>query len=339
MPRPRLPANSTLPPRVQAVTGKRGGVRYYYRAAGGKKIPLGTDPNRMRVEWARIENAGRSSPGTFKAAWLAYRKARFPHIAPRTRKDYDAESVPLLKVFGPHPLEAIEPGHVREYLDERGKDAKVRANREKALLSAIFNWARESKLTKVPNPCHGVKRFNESARDRYVSHGELAALLEKADPIVADAIRIAYLAGQRPGDVLKAKRQDVQDGFLSFRQGKTGAMVRVRLKGSLQAAVEAILTRKRKVTGAYLVQDDSGQPLTYWQLRSRFDKAREAAGVTFQFRDLRAKAGTDKRRAGGWDEAQKLLGHAEPGTTKRYIRDRDGEEVDPVEFNEKAEGE
>lgn len=337
MPRPRLPANSTLPPRVQAVTGKRGGVRYYYRAAGGRKIALGSDPNTMRVKWAEIENGGRSSPGTFEAAWLAYKKAHFPKIAPRTRKDYEAESVPLLKVFGPHRLDAIEPHHVRKYLDARGEVAKVRANREKALLSSIFNWARENDLTSAPNPCAGVKRHTEAPRERYVTDAELRAVLEKADAIVRDAIEIAYHAGQRPADVLKAKRQDVQEGCLRFRQAKTGAMVPVRLVGRLAAVVEAILTRSRKVTGAYLVQDDNGQPLTYWQLRTRFDAAREAAGVSFQFRDLRAKAGTDMRRAAGWDAAQGLLGHAEPGTTKRYIRARDGDAVDPVEFGTSVE--
>jgi len=67
------------------------------------------------------------------------------------------------------------------------------------------------------------------------------------------------------------------------------------------------------------------------------ERERAAAGVDFQFRDLRAKAGTDRRRQAGWDAAQGLLGHAEPGTTKRYIRARDGEAVDPVEFGTSAE--
>jgi len=40
-------------------------------------------------------------------------------------------------------IDSIKPFHVRQYLDKRGEQAKARANREKALLSHIFNKARE----------------------------------------------------------------------------------------------------------------------------------------------------------------------------------------------------
>jgi len=42
-----------------------------------------------------------------------------------------------------------------------------------------------------------------------------------------------------------------------------------------------------------LNQDDNGRPLSMLALRLRFDKARKAAGVTFQFRDIRAKTAID----------------------------------------------
>ena len=45
--------------------------------------------------------------------------------------------------FVMHAMVAIKPYDVREYLDKRGQAAKTRANREKALLSHVFNKARE----------------------------------------------------------------------------------------------------------------------------------------------------------------------------------------------------
>jgi len=68
-----------------------------------------------------------------------------------------------------------------------------------------------------------------------------------------------------------------------------------------------------------LLQDPDGQRLSYFALRSRFDKAREVAGVDFQFRDLRAKAATD---TGDLAHAQRLLGHKNRSTTETYTRDR-----------------
>ena len=51
----------------------------------------------------------------------------------------------------------------------------------------------------------------------------------------------------------------------------------------------------------------------------------------FQFRDLRAKGGTDKVAADGdVRSAQKLLGHGSQKTTEIYIRQRRGESVNPT---------
>jgi integrase len=62
-------------------------------------------------------------------------------------------------------------------------------------------------------------------------------------------------------------------------------------------------------------------------LRNRFDEAREAAGATFQFRDIRAKAATD---TGDLGHAQKLLGHKTREMTEHYTRKRTGERVKPL---------
>lgn len=63
-------------------------------------------------------------------------------------------------------------------------------------------------------------------------------------------------------------------------------------------------------------------------LRSRFDKAREAAGIEkaeFQLRDLRAKAGTDKAESSGNIlQARDQLGHTAVVMAEHYITDRRG---------------
>lgn len=62
-------------------------------------------------------------------------------------------------------------------------------------------------------------------------------------------------------------------------------------------------------------------------LRSRFDKARRLAGVSLQFRDLRAKAATD---TGDLAHSQALLGHTKRDMTEHYVKRRVGERVRPL---------
>lgn len=59
----------------------------------------------------------------------------------------------------------------------------------------------------------------------------------------------------------------------------------------------------------------------------RFDAARAKAHVSFQFRDIRARAASD---LGNPAHAQKLLAHKRRATTEHYAGRRKGETVDPL---------
>jgi integrase len=104
------------------------------------------------------------------------------------------------------------------------------------------------------------------------------------------------------------------------------------VEGDLAKVISRILSKPRKTENLALLQDLDGQRLTYFALRSRFDKARNAAGVNFQFRDLRAKAATDTEDLA---HAQRLLGHKNRTTTEIYTRERRGDLVKP--FNRRSD--
>jgi integrase len=314
-----------LPPRLHIK-----GDRYYHVSTTQprKWTPLGADRARALLEWARIEGS-EPDPNvrTFEVIALRYEREVIPGKAPRTQRDNLIELDRLRSVFGPVLIENIKPHHVRAYLDKRGQSAKARANREKALLSHLFNKAREWGYTDATNPCQGVKGFTESGRDRYVSDEEFEAVRSKADPTLQDAMDLALLTGQRPADVLKILRTDIRDGALFVRQNKTGAKRAIDLVGQLAEVIERIWSRPRVRVSAYLVQDDDGKPLSMLALRSRFDKARRAAGVSFQFRDIRAKTASD---TGDLSHSQKLLGHKTRDMTEHYVRERLGQRVRPL---------
>lgn len=315
-----------LPPHLY-----RKGECYYYDAGGKprKWIKLGADLNEARRRWAELEGC-EEAPEDRTLAVVARRFERevIPLKARRTQADYTRQLRKLLAVFGEMPVDEITPADVREYLDARGTSAKVQANREKALLSNLINQARAWGYTNAANPCAGVKSFREIGRDRYITDDEFDAVRAVAHRTVAEAMTLALLTGQRLADVLKMNRDDVRAGALHVMQNKTGKRMAIALSGEFGELVATLLAHPKKP--AFLIANDDGSAVTQQQLRGRFDKAREAAGVAFQFRDIRAKAGTEASIAGGMDHAQKLLGHKHVTMTQHYVRARLGESVEPL---------
>ncbi|MFZ6747259.1 tyrosine-type recombinase/integrase [Undibacterium sp. JH2W] len=276
---------------------------------------------------------------TFRYAAEGYIRDRLPAKAERTQKDNLHELKWLYKFFDnpPSPLEQIDPIHVRQYMDWR-VSAKVRANRGKALFSAIWNYAREKGLTNRENPCKGVKNYKEKGRDIYIDDELLDLVYKFAEVPLQNALDLAYLTGQRPADVLKLKRSDVKDGALWIRQNKGSAKLRINIEGLLDDVMKRISSAK--VMSLKLLNNVKGEPLTKYMLRGAFDRARAAAKEAhpeiekeikaFQFRDLRAKAGTDKEESQGMNAAQAQLGHTTPTMTAHYVRHRKGKLVNPT---------
>ncbi|MFP8834973.1 tyrosine-type recombinase/integrase [Hydrogenophaga sp. XSHU_21] len=172
-----------------------------------------------------------------------------------------------------------------------------------------------------------MKGFIETERDRYVIDDEFESVKAHAHFTVLDAIDLASLTGQRPADELKIKRTDIRDGALWIVQNKTGARLGIEITDELAAVIDRINARPRHAISARLIQEETRQPLGVFALRSRFAKAREAAKVSFQFRDIRAKAATD---TGDLAHSQKLLAHKNRDMTEHYVRLRRGELVKPL---------
>lgn len=173
-------------------------------------------------------------------------------------------------------------------------------------------------------------------------------VLTEANAPTRDAMELAYLTGQRPADVLKLARTDICDGAIGLQQNKTNKRLRIAIEGQLAELIERLTkpaAKPGKVRSLTLICSERGEALTALALRFRFEKAREKAAQvakergqpdlgsaieTFQFRDLRAKAGTDKEEKEGMAAAKDQLGHADEKMTQRYVRHRKGKLVTPT---------
>ena len=140
--RPRKTENRHLPLRLYERKRKRKSgkvwVSYYYLDRSGKEITLGADLNIARIKWAELEAKDKPLDLLLmKAIFDRYQRDVIPKKAERTQKDNLAELRQLRPFFDEAPIDAITPAVVAQYRDARS--APMRANREIALLSHVYN--------------------------------------------------------------------------------------------------------------------------------------------------------------------------------------------------------
>jgi site-specific recombinase XerD len=341
--------NPNMPPRMRR-RKQRSGVTYYYYDAGGKpriEIPLGSDYLAAVKKWATLhqDEVPIADRPTLKDVWDKFVKERLYSLAASTQKDYQKCIKQILAYFNDPPLalDDTEPTHIRGYMDWRGKSAEVRANHERRLINLLWNCAREWGYTALANPCTGIKGFTETPRTVYIIDQIFDIVYEEADQPTKDTLDISYLTAQRPADVVKMYETDIRDGRLEVVQNKRDKKLKIRVTGQLQQVIDRIAKRKTnyKVRSLKLIVDEWGKPLSQRALWERFNKARQRAIEKhpklkekieeYQWRDLRAKGGTDKAvKEKDIRTAQRLLGHSHVSQTETYVREIHGDEVDPT---------
>lgn len=357
-----------LPPRLLErkrvfVSGKLW-VGYYYdsRDENGKRveIPLGGDLNVAKRKWAELDcKLPLAEIDTMQYIFDRYAKEVIPKKAIKTQYTNLLELKHLRLVFDSAPINKITPQHIAKYRDARFTPEKtlkdgtvipkklspVSANRELALFSHCWNYAREWGYTALPNPCLGIRKNKELGRSFYADDEVWNAVYTVAPQELQDAMDIAYLTGQRVSDVLKFKIADIVNEHLQLKQGKTQKLLRIALltesgeKSQLGLKIDQM--DSYPVKSLRLLATPDGKSISIGMLRLRFNAARDiairnakkaghlelAARVAqFQFRDSRSKAASE---IDDLDSASRLLGHSDKQITKAVYR-RVGERVKPT---------
>jgi integrase len=207
------------------------------------------------------------------------------------------------------------------------RSTPVTANRVIAALSTLFSWCERTGLRpKHSNPVHGVERFEERSRERFLSPRELARLgiaIARAERNSTEsvfalaAIQLLMLTGCRRNEILELQWKDVQfeRAMLFLPETKTGAR-----PVYLSAPALSVLAALPKVSkNPYvIVGHKDGQHLV--NLRKVWIRTCKVARLRdVRLHDLRhsfASVGV----SGGASLAivGKLLGHTKSSTTEKY---------------------
>ena len=278
----------------------KGGRYYYVTQVSGKRewIPL-TRVDEGEAEFyialGRVKRYGRE---TLSDIFDQYLTSGICSLAPGTQKSYRGYIRRTLRpVFGEMLPDDVEPVDVAQYLELRKEQgAAVAANREKACLSSVYNFAMRKRLASR-NPCKNVTRNRERPKNRYVRDDEYLEAFEGAEPYVQDLMAVIYLMGLRPNEARELKRSQITPKGIRWEESKTGRVKIVEWTSALQYFITRATSR---CDSRYVLTNSLGGPWTQWGMSSAMRRIRRRVdGPTFTWHDLRAKAESDSEEGMG----------------------------------------
>jgi integrase len=221
-------------------------------------------------------------------------------------------------------------GAMHRRITESGRP--VRANRILAIASKMFALALVPKAgetlawrdASLGNPCKGVKKNREEAKERFFSQAELAAIgdaLAQYSGGAADCVRLIMLTGARPIEAMKASWEefDKEPGYWVKPTAHTKQRKVHKLPLS-PAALELVERLRNKRKGKWVFPGD--KPGTHLTVLSRvwtFVRKQTGLGSDSRLYDLRHSFASIGAGGGlSLPIIGRLLGHTQPRTTQRY---------------------
>lgn len=298
---------------------------YWFRPREGKPVHLGRELADALTRYAAIIGL-QWSGRTLGDVIDRYRLEVLPlKRSEQTREDEGKALYRLKAVFGHMLPDNVTAQACYKYVDTRrskdGKPVPVAARHEIALLGHVFakaiRWGAASS-----NPVRGMDFGERSAKRAQVPLEQVEALKALAGERLAVAIDLAVSTGQRRGDLLTLRREQLTDEGIVFQQSKTGAGVLIEWSPDLRAIIDRAKRLAPQIPGDYLIRTRRGKPYTAEGFSAIWQRAMakhvKAGGQRFSFHDLRSVSADGAATA---EEAQARLGHASVATTKRhYLR-------------------
>jgi len=292
------------------------------------KIASGVNPNE--------EKRGLRHEMTIKGLFERYLE-RYAKIHKRSWQEDANQFRRYLKNWENRKLSSIRKSHIQKLHTEVGTTkGHYAANRLLALLHTMFNRAIDWGWNN-PNPAHGINKFKEKSRDRFIHGDELpkffAALSEEPSIIVRDYILLSLLTGARRSNVLAMRWDEINFDRATWTipLTKTGESHTVPL---VPAAIDLLKSRQKQKANINNSNSNNNSHNSPWvfpgtgvtghliETKQPWKRILEKAGI----KDLRIH---DLRRSlGSWQAATganlsiigKTLAHKNVSTTAIYAR-------------------
>lgn len=240
------------------------------------------------------------------------------YAKPRKRswqRDQELLSREVLPAWGDRRAQEIQPEDVDQLVSKLASRAPIKANRVLAVVRKMFAWAAgPSRRIVRYNPAAGVEApAKEKSRERVFSDTEIKALWTEyrgLNPRSRDCLSVIAYTAQRPGEVMKMRKQDLDGRWWTIpgSDTKNGLPHRVYLTDSAWKHIAPHIERDSDYVFPSPKKSAPGSPeKPISTLQKGHEKARDAAKLKDgRIHDWRRTAASRMASKG---VARQVIGH------------------------------
>lgn len=270
-----------------------------------------------------------------------YVPEHLPTLARRTQIDVLRYVETLRGLWGTVEADKLTARMIGQWMNGGPVRGRIQRGKIVSVLATVYKYAVGQWFLVDSNPTRDLRMPKANKRTRYVTQSEFEAVKAIASHRLRAAMDLAYILGQRQGDLLKLRWDHIDVNgneasehrpIIYVRQSKTGKKIGI----VVTKAVEEILVRCKRMTPAlpraYVLRTKDGERYTsegfraMWQRTIKKAVATGAIATPFTFHDLRAANASDNPDI---EAAAKLLGHQNSQMTKS-VYDRSTRLVQPL---------
>lgn len=242
------------------------------------------------------------------------RSNRYAKLKPRSKRDYDGVLLFVADKLGNERPEDVQRRHIVGWRDDNA--GKVRfANYLVQVIRVLFEHAIDLGW-RHDNPAKGVALLKSNRAPREAWPDDAVKAFRKTATGPARLIfELCLGTGQRIGDVLRMRWNDIEAGGINVKQGKTGAVLWVPLTPHLRAALDD--TPKRGLT---IACNPDGRPMAYKTAQGHVMAVRKLIGAEgYDIHSLRHTAASELAALGCSDELiMAVTGHSSARMVAHY---------------------
>lgn len=278
---------------VKFVRSKRTGATYAYFDTGQKiagkivwaKLPPPSTPGFYDSYAVMMGHRARKAHAPNTVASLAdafERSDDFRRLAVNTQKLYSITLKRIRNELGKFDLDRVQRRHVSEVVANRIPGNGTR-NTFLAVLGILYAYGRRQDLT-ANEPTKDLKAYKTGEHEPWPPELLQAGLKAEHDRTRL-VVNLLYYTGQRIGDAVRFRWDDIRHGALFLTQQKTGKPLRIPLHSSLRAELDSHPRR-----GETIICNHAGEAMTDQVIRREIKALGADLGINLVPHGLRKNA-------------------------------------------------